>query len=99
MMGKNLVPCCFVNNVNIRRPSKRGLSMSIFIMSIFCFHIPINSARLLFSACELGHYGQSCAEICGRCYGDLPCNPLNGVCEKGCKAGWNGTTCKESMFY
>ena len=46
--------------------------------------------------CDDGTYGMECAETCGKCVGNEPCDPVNGTCPKGCGPGYKGSICIES---
>lgn len=45
--------------------------------------------------CENGRHGASCGMTCGRCKDDVPCNRSTGICENGCKPGWEGKYCTQ----
>ena len=49
-------------------------------------------------ACLSGFYGQDCAQVCGNCAGDQPCNAIDGTCLTGCMPGWTGGTCSEGKY-
>ena len=46
-------------------------------------------------ACDDEHFGQSCNETCGKCFGADACYKDNGTCPGGCEAGYEGNTCKD----
>lgn len=44
--------------------------------------------------CPPGYFGIGCLYKCDtHCSGKGACNPVNGVCDQGCKAGWTGSKC------
>ena len=46
--------------------------------------------------CNYGYFGQKCAKLCNsKCTG---CNPINGVCDRGCHPGWKGDYCQERKY-
>lgn len=45
-------------------------------------------------ACGRGYYGAECQQECGYCLDLTQCVHTNGSCLTGCKAGYNGETCK-----
>lgn len=53
------------------------------------------------SACTNQTYGQDCKENCGYCLDDDTCDPVDGHCQTGCKAGFNFSndpSCKTGTF-
>ena len=49
-----------------------------------------------FSECPLGFFGKKCSNKCNlTCRG---CNPVNGVCDRGCIASWKGEYWQESNY-
>ncbi|KAK7484154.1 hypothetical protein BaRGS_00024643, partial [Batillaria attramentaria] len=47
-----------------------------------------------FAACDDDGYGQNCAESCGHCKWNQPCDKVTGQCSAGCAPGYVGDTCK-----
>lgn len=50
----------------------------------------------ILAECDHGTFGIHCAETCGECVGEEPCDPVNGTCLKGCGPGYKGKICIES---
>lgn len=75
----------------------------IEIVIIFFFDTNTLSLLLLFviGDCEIGSYGVDCSETCGHCLDVRQCSNSNGICLKGCDAGYQGAICKtrEYMFF
>ena len=47
--------------------------------------------------CFYGSYGVDCKQNCpGKCKNNVTCDPLTGLCNGGCAAGWNGSYCNKS---
>ena len=48
------------------------------------------------SGCGQGTYGNACAQNCStrHCEGNSTCGIVDGKCEHGCQAGWQGVDCK-----
>ena len=62
----------------------------IFRRYTFCPKISISLG------CMNGSFGKNCMEKCGsNC---ISCNAVDGVCEFGCRPGWEGTFCEQSKF-
>ena len=58
-----------------------------------CFNGNNDETRVFRTACLYGFYGQRCEQQCNvTCTG---CNNTNGVCDNGCKPGWEGTFCEQ----
>ena len=50
--------------------------------------------------CRQGRYGDGCREVCSaHCKNDAVCNHTDGGCPDGCKAGYQGTTCKKGIIH
>ncbi|XP_046583122.1 protein draper-like [Haliotis rubra] len=48
----------------------------------------------MLAACPDGSYGINCTSRCGNCLDGDICDKTNGICRKGCAAGWmNDGTC------
>ena len=48
---------------------------------------------IMFSECSVNTFGQNCSRTCGHCLGAERCNHIDGTCETGCAAGWQGRLC------
>nr|XP_022304884.1 multiple epidermal growth factor-like domains protein 10 [Crassostrea virginica] len=47
--------------------------------------------------CFYGYFGKNCEQRCNdKCDG---CNNVNGVCDRGCQAGWKGDNCQQQCSY
>jgi hypothetical protein len=57
--------------------------------------IRLKNKNIHISACESGRHGASCGMTCGKCRDELPCNSSTGICENGCKPGWDGKYCTQ----
>lgn len=53
-------------------------------------------AVIFISECTDGFFGRNCQEKCNETC--LSCNMFNGVCDKGCRPGWEGNYCQSGMF-
>ena len=50
------------------------------------------------SICKAKFYGAQCNNTCPiGCGGDGSCD-LNGYCDQGCEAGWQGDKCSHGMW-
>lgn len=48
--------------------------------------------------CLIGYYGYDCEYKCSVfCRGNILCNYIMGVCNEGCKEGWNGFLCGDGV--
>lgn len=59
-----------------------------------CYYTMI--AVIFISECTDGFFGRNCQEKCNETC--LSCNMFNGVCDKGCRPGWEGNYCQSGMF-
>ena len=48
-------------------------------------------------ACN-GTFGQGCANQCGQCKDDVPCDVIDGTCPEGCAPGWVLNNCAQSKL-
>lgn len=48
--------------------------------------------------CSIGFYGTGCNGDCGNCLDINQCYHIDGSCLTGCKAGYQGDTCKTREF-
>lgn len=49
--------------------------------------------------CSVGFYGKNCSEECSsNCNVVKECDKIIGVCNGGCKLGWIGIICNDSMY-
>ena len=39
-------------------------------------------------------FGENCSESCGNCLDGEQCHHVNGTCDNGCAAGWQGEMCR-----
>lgn len=50
--------------------------------------------QFFFTACRSGSFGLDCSYTCDAyCKGNESCDPITGICYKGCKEGWSGLMC------
>lgn len=50
-------------------------------------------------ACSAGFYGKNCSEECScNCNVAKECDKITGACNGGCKPGWTGMICNDSMY-
>ena len=48
----------------------------------------------MLTECPSWSFGMNCLQRCDTyCSGDASCNHITGICNKGCKQGWNGPLC------
>lgn len=47
------------------------------------------------SDCTSQTYGMNCSKKCGHCKGEKHCNHITGICQKGCKKGFQGEKCNK----
>lgn len=45
-------------------------------------------------ACVPGMCGENHTEVCGHCLQNSTCDHVDGTCENGCEAGYQGRDCK-----
>lgn len=51
------------------------------------------------SGCKNGMFGIGCGNHCsGNCLHHVPCNSINGHCDKGCDSGYLDVFCNKSMY-
>lgn len=53
----------------------------------------------IFTECNDGSYGKDCLEKCSENCWNTKCNHVTGKCIGGCKDGWRGFNCSQSMFF
>lgn len=54
--------------------------------------------KLTVVVCGSGYYGEDCRQLCSiNCNFTTHCNKVTGQCEGGCKPGWKGSKCDQSM--
>lgn len=76
--------CCYSNKI------------LVFTCIIIIVVVGFIVAVFFQSVCPHGFFGHNCANKCkDTCNG---CNHVNGLCDNGCLAGWNGEMCRASMF-
>ena len=51
-----------------------------------------------YTGCPDGRYGRNCDFTCGKCLKGQVCERRTGTCPMGCKEGWTGPQCRDSMF-
>lgn len=44
--------------------------------------------------CKTGSFGFDCNETCGHCSEVNHCSDIDGICQTGCKAGYQGDLCR-----
>lgn len=53
----------------------------------------------MIAACSAGFYGKNCSEECSsNCNVAKECDKITGACNGGCKPGWIGIICNDSMY-
>ena len=53
---------------------------------------------LLLTECPSWSCGMNCLQRCDTfCSGNASCNHITGICNKGCKQGWNGPLCDKGI--
>lgn len=51
------------------------------------------------TGCKSGMFGIGCGNHCsGNCLYHVPCNSINGHCDKGCDSGYLDAFCNKSMY-
>lgn len=50
------------------------------------------------TACSVGEYGKNCANHCGHCFNNEPCNRFDGRCND-CETGYHGFKCDKGMVF
>lgn len=51
------------------------------------------------TGCKSGMFGIGCGNQCsGNCFYRIPCNSINGHCDKGCDSGYLDAFCNKSMY-
>lgn len=72
------------------------LELLLSLLLLILLLILLSLFVLFKSVCPHGFFGLDCANKCkDTCNG---CNHVNGLCDNGCLAGWNGEMCRASMF-
>lgn len=61
-------------------------------------NIEYDMSVLIVSECDNMTYGMDCMMKCGHCAEEEPCNPVTGLCPKGCAAGWTGERCTSGVY-
>lgn len=64
-------------------------------MSVSCTFL---CSKCSFTECNNGSYGNNCLEKCSANCLNTPCNHSTGECTDGCKDGWQGFNCSQSLF-
>ena len=72
----------------------------VFVVVMMMTMIMMTTTTIIYTIlssteCDDGKYGTGCVMTCGQCADGLQCNKSTGVCETGCKPGWEGRFCNE----
>ena len=61
----------------------------MFILEMYSFCI---------TECPHGQYGEACENVCGQCIDPSECHHVHGTCLNGCRPGFTGNHCSQSML-
>lgn len=65
-----------------------------FLLKCISYYSLCCTCISIFTVCAFGFFGSNCHNNCSsNCQEVNSCNPVTGMCDKGCKEGWSGAMC------